>query len=234
MSAVDLLGDFHVHSTFSDDAESTLAENLDSASRRGLREIRCVEHVRRSTTWVPEFVAAVGRESSRAGLVVRTGVEAKILDATGRLDTPEELHGIDAVLIADHQFPGPDEPWSPSETRRRLDAGLAVADALDLLVSGLVNAMERTESGQLAHCFSILPKVGLDENDLHDDHLERWAGTAARTGTTVELNEKWKCPGPRSIAAALAAGVQLVAATDSHVHTDVGQYDWVRETASGL
>ena len=183
---------------------------------------------------MPEFVAAVGRERQREGLVVRTGVEAKILDATGRLDAPEQLHGIDAVLIADHQFPGPDEPWSPSETRRRLDAGLPVADALDLLVNGLVRAMERTESGQLAHCFSILPKVGLDESDLHDDHLERWASTAARTRTTVELNEKWQCPGPRAVEAALAAGVELVAATDSHVATDVGRYDWVHETATGL
>ena len=234
MTPVDLLGDFHVHSTFSDDAESTLAENLDSAASRGLREIRCVEHVRRSTSWVPEFVAAVERQREREGLVVRTGVEAKILDATGRLDTPEELQGIDAVLIADHQFPGPDGPWSPSETRRRLDEGLSVGDALDLLVAGLVNAMERTESGQLAHCFSILPKVGLDEGDLHDDHLQRWAVTAARTRTPVELNEKWQCPGPRAIAAAVAAGVQLVAATDSHVHTDVGRYDWVEQTAAGL
>ena len=234
MTVVDLLGDFHVHSTYSDDAESTLAENLDAASGGGLREIRCVEHVRRSTTWVPEFVAAVGRERRREGLVVHTGVEAKILDANGRLDAPSELRGIDAVLIADHQFPGPDEPWSPTETRRRLDAGLSVADALDLLVSGLVKAMERTESGQLAHCFSILPKVGLDESDLHDDHLDGWAATAARTGTTLELNEKWRCPGPRVVTAALAAGVELVAATDSHVATDVGRYDWVRRTASGL
>jgi putative hydrolase len=234
MSPVDLLGDFHVHSTFSDDARSSLAENLDSAAAAGLRQIRCVEHVRTSTTWVPEFVAAVGREPRRGELVVRTGVEAKVLDATGRLDTPSELRGIDAVLIADHQFPGPDEPWSPSETRRRLDAGLPVDDALDLLVNGLLRAMEQTESGQLAHCFSILPKVGLDESDLHEDHLERWAGTAARTGTAVELNEKWHCPGPRAVKAALAAGVQLVAATDSHVATDVGRYDWVRQTAAGL
>ena len=235
MSLLDLRGDFHVHSTFSDDAVSTLAENLDAARERGLQEIRLVEHVRRSTTWVPDFVAAVQREPRREGLVVHTGVEAKLLDSTGRLDVPTGLEGIDAVLIADHQFPGPaDETWSPSETRRRLAAGLSKDAALDLLITGLIRAMESTESAQLAHCFSILPKVGLHEDDLHDDHLERWAGTAARTGTSIELNEKWSCPGPRAVAAALAAGAGLVAATDSHVATDVGRYTWVLETASRL
>lgn len=229
---VDLGGDFHVHSTFSDDAESTLAENLDAAHDRGLAEIRLVEHVRRSTAWVPDFVAALAREGSRDGLVVHTGVEAKLLDATGRLDLPSRLAGIDTVLIADHQFPSPEgEPWSPAETRRRLAAGLPVSAALDLLTTGLVKAMESTPSAQLAHCFSILPKVGLTEDDLDDDHLERWADAAARTGTSIELNEKWHCPGPRAVAAAIAAGAALVAATDSHVASDVGRYDWVRGMA---
>lgn len=235
MSPVDLGGDFHVHSTFSDDAVSTVAENLDAAHESGLSEIRLVEHVRRSTSWLPDFVAAVRREPRRGALVVHTGVEAKLLDSTGRLDVPAGLRGIDAVLIADHQFPGPEgETWSPSETRRRLDAGLSTEAALDLLVTGLIRAMERTESAQLAHCFSILPKVGLLEDDLHDDHLERWAGAAARTGTSIELNEKWHCPGPRAVAAALAAGAGLVAATDSHVATDVGRYAWVHEMAGLL
>jgi len=233
MSIVDLRGDFHVHSTFSDDASSTLAENLAAASRCGLGEIRMVEHVRQSTSWVPDFVAALALEPRPEALVVRTGVEAKLLDSTGRLDVPDQLDGIDTILIADHQFPGPEGPWNPAETRRRLDAGLSVAAALDLLTTALIKAMEGTDSAQLAHCFSILPKVGLHEDDLDDDHLERWASTAARTGTSVEVNEKWQCPGPRALAAALAAGAELVAATDSHVASDVGRYRWVRDVAPG-
>jgi putative hydrolase len=233
MSVVDLRGDFHVHSTFSDYASSTLAENLAAASQCGLDQIRMVEHVRRSTSWVPDFVAALAREPRPEVLVVHTGVEAKLLDSTGRLDLPDQLDGIDTVLIADHQFPGPQETWTPAETRRRLDAGLSVAAALDLLTTGLIKAMETTDSAQLAHCFSILPKVGLDEADLDDDHLERWASAAARTGTSVEVNEKWHCPGPRALAAALAAGAELVAATDSHVATDIGRYRWVRDVAIG-
>jgi putative hydrolase len=220
-----LRGDFHVHSVFSDDAVSTVAENIAAASARGLTELRLVDHVRESTTWVPEFLAAVAAEPVPEGLAVFTGVETKIMDSSGRLDLPGGYDG--AVLIADHQFPGTDGPWSPRETVARLEAGLSTADALDLLIGALTAAMRSVEHGQLAHCFSILPKIGLSEDDLTDEHLAAWAAAAAGTATLVEVNEKWACPSPRSLAAARAAGVVLVASTDSHVASDVGRYEAV-------
>ncbi len=58
----ELRGDHHVHSTFSDDAESTLAENIAAASAAGLTELRLIDHVRTATEWVPDFVAAVAAE----------------------------------------------------------------------------------------------------------------------------------------------------------------------------
>ncbi|MFF9562986.1 PHP domain-containing protein [Leifsonia sp. NPDC014704] len=228
-----LHGDFHVHSTFSDDARSTLAENIAAASAVGLRTIRLTDHVRASTTWVPEFLAAVAAERVPDGLTVLTGVEAKLLDATGAVDTPPGLvvgpGGVDAVVIGDHQFPGTDGPWSPTGTRERLDAGLSADDALDLFVEGSIRAMERTAHAQLAHWFSILPKVGLDETQLGAERLAAWAQAASATGTVVEVNEKWNCPGPEAIAALLDAGARIVASTDSHVAADVGRYDRVRD-----
>src|ERR1700733_10082412 len=74
--------DFHVHSTFSDGA-STLAENVAAARDRELRTLCLVDHVRRDTAWVPEFVAAVGQYRHQPGLRVLAGVEAKILDPPG-------------------------------------------------------------------------------------------------------------------------------------------------------
>lgn len=228
-----LLGDFHVHSTFSDDAVSTLGENIAAASAVGLRELRLVEHVRESSTWVPDFLRAVAAEAVPDGLSVCTGVETKLMDSTGRLDLPPDYRG--AVLIADHQFPGTDGPWSPRFTTERLREakGLSKMDALDLLVGALVGAMSVVADGsngagaQLAHCFSILPKIGLSEADLTDEHLSVWASAAAATATSVEINEKWACPSPRSLEAARAAGVTLVASTDSHIASDVGRYDVV-------
>jgi putative hydrolase len=187
--------------------------------------------VRASTTWVPEFLAAVAAEPVPDGLTVLTGVETKIMDAAGTLDLPPDLvvgvGGIDAIVIADHQFPGNDGPWSPESTVERLAAGLPVAAALELLVDGYVGAMRANRGSQLAHPFSILPKVGLSEDDLSDEQLARWASVAAETETLVEVNEKWNCPGVRVIRAARAAGATIVAATDSHIATEVGRYDAV-------
>ena len=227
-----LRGDYHVHSTFSDDAVSTIAENLAAASAAGLTTIRLIDHVRASTEWVPEFLAAVAAEPVPAGLTVLTGVETKIMDAAGTLDLPPDLvvgpGGLDAIVIADHQFPGDTGPWSPTTAREKLDAGLPVAEALDLLIDGYIGAMRSVSAGQLAHAFSILPKVGLSEDDLSAEQLERWAAAVAETGTLVEANEKWACPSPRVLQAVITAGGTIVAATDSHIASDIGRYTEVQ------
>lgn len=225
--------DGHVHSTFSDDAVSTVDENLAAAVAAGLTSVTFVDHVRSSTAWVPEMIAAVRALSVPDGLQVRCGVETKLLDVRGRLDLPPDAvvgaGALDVVLVGDHQFPGTDGPWSPSETRARIADGLSAADAVDQLVEASVAAMRAQPGIQLAHWFSILPKIGLDETDLTDEHLRAWARTARETGSTLEVNEKWACPGPRAVRAALDEGARLVVATDSHVATDVGRYVRVPE-----
>jgi len=224
-----LRGDHHVHSTFSDDAVSTPEENVAAAHAVGLRELRLVDHVRQSTTWVPDYVRAMRALVVPDGMEVHTGVEAKILDRDGTLDIPRLPDGVDRILIADHQFPATEGPLGPTEMRRRIDAGWAITDVLDDYVSALIAVMRRYPGNQLAHCFSLLPKVGIEESAVGEERLRAWAEAARATGTVVEVNEKWACPAPAALAAARAAGVELVAATDSHVAADVGQYSRVRD-----
>ncbi|WP_314425987.1 PHP domain-containing protein [uncultured Microbacterium sp.] len=224
-----LTGDHHVHSTFSDDAVSTLAENVDAAAAAGLATVRLVDHVRQSTEWVPDYLAAVRALRVPDALTVLTGVEAKILDVSGALDIPALPSGIDRILIADHQFPGTDGPLGPTAVRERIDGGWAADDVLDQLVSALIASMRRHPGNQLAHCFSILPKIGLSETDLGSERISAWARAAAETDTLVEVNEKWGCPGVPLLDALHRAGAEIVASTDSHVATDVGRYSRVSE-----
>ncbi|GIG38249.1 PHP domain-containing protein [Cellulomonas phragmiteti] len=232
-------GDHHVHSTFSDDAVSTLVENLDAARHAGLAVIRMVDHVRVTTTYVPEMLAAVRALPAVDGLQVLTGVEAKVLDASGAIDAPPQVlaslgspDGPDRVLLADHQVPGPDGPWSPATATRLIAEGrVTAADVVELVVTATARAVQRAGRAQLAHPFSILPKVGLAEDDVPDDLLDELARVLVATATPAEVNEKWRCPGPRVTDRWRAAGVTLVASTDAHRAADVGVYRWVGAVA---
>ena len=240
MTIAPLDEDFHVHSTFSDDAESTVADNVRAAAARGLRTVCLADHVRRDTGWVPEMAAAVaacrGRAGGRDGVRVLAGVEAKILDRSGRLDLPGRLDGIDLVLIADHQFPGDDGPVHPGRVRAAIDAReLTPADAVERLCEATGNALGATGRGKLlAHLFSLLPKIGLDEAMVPAPLLARLVGQVAASGALVEINEKWSCPSARTVAALVRAGVPVVAGSDAHHCRDIGVYRSVRLTSGQL
>jgi putative hydrolase len=224
--------DFHVHSTFSD-GESTLAENVRAARERALRTLCLVDHVRRDTAWLPEFAAAVTALRDQRELRVLAGVEAKILDTSGRLDLPPGLDGIDLVLIADHQFPGDDGPVHPAEARAVIGRGeMTPAEAIERLCEASANALSATDRRRvLAHLFSVLPKIGLDEAMVPEALLTHLAARIAAAGAMVEINEKWGCPSARTIAAMARAGVYVVAGSDSHHCRDVGVYRSVGLTA---
>jgi putative hydrolase len=226
--------DYHVHSTFSDDAVSSLAENVAAARERGLRTLCLSDHVRRGTAWVPEFLAAVDALRPVPGLSVLAGVEAKILNLAGELDLPAGAGQADLILIADHQFPGDPGPVHPREIRAAVDGGeITVEEAIDCLVEATANALKVAGRPQLAHLFSILPKIGIDESRVPDQAIRHLARQARIAGALVEINEKWACPSARTAAAFAAAGVRLVASTDSHDCADIGVYSTVRRIAGG-
>ena len=227
--------DHHVHSTFSDDAVSTVADNVRAARDRGLRVVCLADHVRQGSPWVPDFVAAVRELRPAPGLEVLAGVEAKILNRAGELDLPASLRGVDRVLIADHQYPGDHGPVPPQDMRDALERRqCSAADVLDGLIAATLGALQRTARPQLAHLFSLLPKMGLDEADVPGPALDHLAQGCYRAGARVEVNEKWACPSPRTIRALAAAGVPLVASTDSHDCATVGRYARVREILAAV
>ena len=127
MSIVDLDQDYHVHSLFSNDAHSSPEENLAEAEWMGLRTLCLVDHVRSSSTHVPDLVAMVRALRPRSGIEILCGVEAKLLDRSGALDLPPHA-GVDHVMIADHQFPSEQGPVTAAEVRERLARGLLRAD----------------------------------------------------------------------------------------------------------
>lgn len=217
--------DHHVHATFSDDAVSTLEENVRAARERGLRTVCLAAHIRHDSVHVPGFVSAIEAIRPVPGLRVLAGLETKILNQQGRLDLPGDIAGMDRILIADHQFPGPTGPVPAGQVRTALARGeTTAADVVEALVRATAAALGRVSRPQLAHLFSILPKLGLAESEVPEGLLRLLARQARACDAVVEVSEKWACPSPRTLCAFTAAGVRVVASTGSHDCTDVGVY----------
>ena len=103
----------------------------------GVRRMTCVDHVRESTEWVPEFVTGVAEARDDTDVELLCGIEAKLLDISGRLDLPpaEMIEGVDRVYAADHQVPMADGPHHPNEIRDRIaDGDLDPVEVLEAIV----------------------------------------------------------------------------------------------------
>lgn len=228
-----LLGDFHTHSNFSNDAQSSLQENILAAKQQNLNSLCINDHVRQDTTWVNNFLAALKKTYQPPGLQIYSGVETKLLDTKGNLDLPKQLkHNpklVDRIIVGDHQFPSKNGPILPTEIKKMLlEKKLHTQNVIEMYLEASCAVMEKHHNLQLGHWFSLFPKIGILESQIPQPQLKLWAETAKKTGTVIEINEKWACPTATTIKAALTAKTQIVFGTDSHSCENIGKYKNVK------
>ena len=190
--------DLHVHSTWSD-GKAHPVENLIAASNAGLSSLAMVEHVNASSLWVPLWAEEVSWYREITDVDLLSGVEAKLLDVDGTLDLPYDVSGIDMILVADHMVPSRNGLRSPVEVRASIIAGHENKfDVIHDLVGALLGAAARTRASRSALLFSCLPKIGVSEQEIPLDEINRLAEGLAAAGVAVEISERWHCPsGPR-------------------------------------
>ena len=223
---MNLRQDMHVHSTFSDGRDSIEA-NVAEAEALGLTQLTCVDHVRVDTDWVPEYLAAVRRIGGRTDVELLCGIEAKLLDTDGGLDLPGGIEGVDVVYAADHQVPLADGPNHPRDVRARLESGDVTAEeVVGAIVTSTAKALDRPQAVVIAHFLSILPKIGLDESDVPAEMLDALAADTARTGQSIEISERWRCPSAATLRPFVRRGVPILLSTDSHGRETIGRYDY--------
>ena len=217
--------DMHVHSTFSDGADS-IEDNIAEAESLGLRHLGCVDHVRVDTDWVPTYVAAIAALRDRTVVRLQCGIEAKLLNTAGALDLPEPCPGVDAIYAADHQVPLADGPHHPREVRAALEArDVSPEEIVGAIVTSTAAAVQSHESVVIAHFFSILPKIGLDEAGVATAPLHDLARATAASGGRIEVSERWRCPSVRTLRPFAEHGVPILLSTDSHRRETLGRYE---------
>ena len=163
------------------------------------------------------------------------GVEAKILDTAGHLDLPPGLDGgVDLVLVADHRFPAGTGPLHPDDVIKSMNNGTTTAaQAIEDLCRATANAISPARCPRrplLAHLFSVLPKIGLSEAIVPGPILAELAWRIARSGRAGRGEREVVLPVAAHGRGAGAAGVPLVAGSDSHHCRDIGRYDSVAAT----
>lgn len=231
---LDLLTDWHTH-TSQTDGKASASAMVGAAQQAGVTELHITDHVRESTTWLPEYVAELRalRQSGPIDIVI--GIEAKMLDVRGKIDVPTDLTGIEQVIISDHQFPTRNGPVTPDEMERRIIAGEVMAsDAVADLVLATSRAVFGYDNVIVGHLFSVLPKAGISFDEVTSDMLDTLAASVREAGAMIEVNEKWATPSLEFVEALCARGVDLVPSSDAHEPGSIAAWDHVAAAAEAI
>ncbi len=220
--------DHHVHTTFSDGRHSP-QDVLRAARSMGLRCLGFADHVRADTTWLPAYVRHLQwlRLDTQLDLVI--GVETKVLDPQGTLDLPDDLSGIERILVADHRLPLGDELLGPRQVKDAIKEGrVDEAGVIDAMFTAYEGCLTRYRSIHLAHPLSFLGRVGIEESAIPRERLRSMARLAAESDASIEVSERWRCPTVETVEIFREAGVRVRCSSDAHAAEAVGRYDYVQ------
>lgn len=179
---MELLFDLHTHTVSSGHAFSTLKENIEEARKKGLLALGTSDHASAMEgAPTPKFFSnyrAIGREI--LGIRIFRGVEANVMDFTGRLDMEEKLlQQMDYVIASLHSAcirPGTreentdaligamDNPWvkiigHPDDDRYPLDLPRLVRAAKEKDVVLEVNSASASGKTGRLHAERNIPRL---------------------------------------------------------------------------
>ena len=203
---IQIAADLHCHTLASAHAYSTVTELAGAAAERGLQAVACTDHGVgiEDAPHLWHFMNLKILPPRIGGVRVLHGVEANVMDMTGRLDMPENvLESLDVVVASMHCG------LTPEGTKEACtQAWLAVA------ANPLVDIIGHSGTPCYAYDYeAVIPEFG-------------------RCGKVVEINENTFAVRQSSLAncrriAALCKrhGVRVAVDSDAHYHGAVGRVD---------
>jgi putative hydrolase len=206
--------DFHLHTTWTDGSLS-VAEMHQSAVRAGLDCVLFSEHARKtSEDWFPTFVAEVrSLEQDKCRALV--GVETKVDDFTGAVDsTPAILGACDLVMASVHRFPGEQGIVSGTDTytaEQAIDTEFRLASAV----------LDNPDVDILGHPFGMCYRRF--KLTPPEDKFRALIEKAAKTGVALEINPHYQPDPWRLVEWCQLAGARISLGSNSHSGETVGR-----------
>jgi putative hydrolase len=197
--------DYHVHSSYNDHSspDMTVKNVLETAEKLGLRTLVFTEHVRRSSTWIPQYIQEIRLYSQRSKVNVITGFEAKILP-DGSIDCLED-YSRTYMVIASFHTPYPDKK---------------------IWMNALGNAIENPDVNIIGH---LAPEATFTLDKYEIDSL---ASKIVENGKIVEINAKYHRPPGDWILIFKDKGVNFRLGSDAHSLSEIGQFGKIRDLIS--
>lgn len=233
-----LFGDYHTHTIYSH-GTGTIRDNVESALKKGLKEIAICDHgpghylygVKKVNLPIMRAeIDKLNEEFCVKGIKVLLGVEANVTGFDGSIDMDEELIKLTDILLLGYHY-----GVTPSSIKNGL--GLYVMNpitkilpigrkrALELNTNAFINAINKYPITFITHPGSKAP---VDIREL--------ARAAHKVGTALEINSKHSQLSIESIKIAMEEDVEFVVNSDAHSPNDVGEVSAAldRAKAAGL
>jgi len=206
--------DFHMHTSWTDGA-NTAKEMHASAIDAGLNSILFSEHARRSSgDWFSKFADEV---RALPGGVCRAlvGVEVKVLDFDGALDTtPAIMENVDLLMGVVHRFPGEEgsihgtKPFSPEE-------------AIDIEFRLALAILDNPDVDILGHAFGMTYRRF--EVSPPDDLMKALITKAAEKNVGFEINSRYHPEPWKLVEWCQSANARISLGSNAHNVREVGE-----------
>jgi putative hydrolase len=208
------MADFHIHTNWTDGKHSVV-EMHDAAVALGLEKILFSEHARKtSTDWFHDFAAEV-RDLPSNLCQALVGVECKVEDFEGNIDTaPEIIAACDLVMVSVHRFPngkGGVHEFSSVSKDQALDIEFQLS--WEVLSNPNVDILGHP-FGMSCQRFSIDPP---------DDLVLRLAKRAAEYNVAFEINSHYHAKPWRMIEICREADAPISLGSNAHSKNNLGE-----------
>ncbi|BAE48886.1 PHP domain-containing protein [Paramagnetospirillum magneticum] len=206
--------DLHMHTTWTD-GSAPVAEMHARAVAEGLKTILFSEHARKSSAdWFPRFAAEV-RAISDQHCRALVGVECKVEDFDGAIDTvPAILAECHLVMASVHRFPG------ESGITTGTTGHYTPEQAVDIEFRLSMAAMDNPAVDILGHPFGM--SIARFKTSPPWELFQALVDKAAATGVAFEVNARYH-PDPWAlIEACRKAGAPLSLGSNAHTPDEVG------------